>query len=188
MNAKNLRNLVGAVAASAAMVAPHWALAAEFLPYEGKNAVREGEGGTKKVVDGIHFWSNGDPPRKYRVLGFVEDTRHKTGLIGMISMSSLESDVASAAKASGGDAVILVAAEAETVGAVGTGFGGARANAFAAGNSVRASGSSWGTGVSGAVQKHHSRYAVVKYLPVEATSDPADDAPPTAAQTAARSD
>ena len=37
--------------------------AQEFLPYEGKNAIQEGEGGTKKVVDGVDFWADGAPPR-----------------------------------------------------------------------------------------------------------------------------
>ncbi len=164
MKSKQALVILVAVAAMTGLVTSQPTLAAEFLPFEGKNTVREGEGGTKKVIEGIDFWSNGEPPRKYRLLGFVQDTRGKTGLFGMIAMSSLETDVAAAAKGAGGDAVILVGAETETVGAVGNSFGGIRANSAASGNTVRTTGTGWGMGASVAVQKQHSRYAVVKYL------------------------
>ncbi len=35
--------------------------APQFLSYEGRNAVHEGQGGEKKAVDGIDFWMNGEP-------------------------------------------------------------------------------------------------------------------------------
>lgn len=141
------------------------ALAQDFLPYEGKNSVREGQGGTKKVVDGIDFWADGAPPRQFKLLGYIEDRRHKTGLVGMIRMSSLESNVAAVAKQNGGDAVILVSSEAETVGQVGNSYGTANANSthYAGATTTRASGTS--TSMSAAVQKQQSKYAVVKYLP-----------------------
>jgi hypothetical protein len=69
------------------------AAAQEFLPYEGKNAIPEGEGGTKKVVDGIDFWADGALPKPFKLLGYISDRRHKTGLIGAIRMSGLESDM-----------------------------------------------------------------------------------------------
>ena len=31
----------------------------EFIAYEGKDSIREGTGGTKKVVNGIEFWADG---------------------------------------------------------------------------------------------------------------------------------
>ncbi len=43
----------------------------DFQPYEGKAKVFEGEGGTKVSVDGVDFWSNGAPPRKYSIIGMV---------------------------------------------------------------------------------------------------------------------
>ena len=42
--------------------------AQDFLPYEGKNAVREGDGGTKKVVNGIDFWADGAPCARQRAM------------------------------------------------------------------------------------------------------------------------
>ena len=54
----------------------------EFLSYESKNSIRDGQGGERKTVDGIDFWMRGDPPRRYQVIGSLTDERHKTGLIG----------------------------------------------------------------------------------------------------------
>lgn len=43
----------------------------EYQPYEGKNNLYEGVGGTKLVVDGIDFWANGTPPLTYSIIGIV---------------------------------------------------------------------------------------------------------------------
>ncbi len=43
----------------------------DYQPYEGKSNLYEGKGGTKVVVDGVDFWANGEPPRKYTILGVV---------------------------------------------------------------------------------------------------------------------
>jgi len=153
------------------------AAAQEFLPYEGKNAIHEGEGGTKKVVNGIDFWADGAPPRSFKLLGYISDRRHKSGLFGALRMSTLEGDVADVAKANGGDAVILVSAEAETVGTVGHSFGQANGTANTYGGSTTVHASGWSTGISSAVQKQQSKYAVVKYVEGPTTSNPPPSAP-----------
>jgi hypothetical protein len=141
----------------------------EFLAYEGKNAIHEGQGGEKKTVDGIDFWSNGDPPHKFLVLGSLTDRRHKTGLTGMVRMSELDSDIAKSVKAVGGDAVILESEDDDVVGV--TDF--ANTNVYGSGGngSYRANG--FTTGMTRPIKKHDSRYIVVKYLP--------DDPPATTA-------
>lgn len=141
------------------------ARADDFIAYVGNNAVQQGSGGEKKTVDGIDFWSNGAPPRKFKLLGFIDDTRLKSGLFGKIRMARLEPSIAKRAKRAGGDAVILVSASAETTGYVGQSFTNAQASATGYGNTVTAQGSSWTTSGAVAVQKQHSRYAVIKYLP-----------------------
>lgn len=70
------------------------ATAADFVSYEAKDSIREGSGGEKRIVDGVDFWANGAPPRRFRIIGFITDSRLKTGLIGMMRMSSLDSSVA----------------------------------------------------------------------------------------------
>ena len=84
-------------------------------------------------------------------------------------MATLESDVARAAKAAGGDAVVLEGEGEEVVGHIGyanTDVNGSASAGFFHGN---ASTSAFST----AVKKHNARYLVVKYV---------DDTPtPTAA-------
>jgi hypothetical protein len=127
------------------------AMAQEFAAWEGKPQVHEGQGGTRKTVDDIDFWTNGAPPRKFMLLGYITDRRHKTGIWGAISMGNLEADVAKVAKQAGGDAVILVSADAETTGYVGNAWNNPNGN------------HTWGSGAP--VQKQNSKFAVVKYLP-----------------------
>ena len=127
-----------AVCLIVAAVAGTAAASPEFLTYESRNPVRTGQGGERKTVDGVDFWMRGNPPRRYKILGSLSDERHETGLFGAIRMSSLESDIAEAAKAAGGDAVILEKARDKAVRSVG--------------HSHRA------------MKDHDSRYLVVKYL------------------------
>jgi hypothetical protein len=159
--------LAGLLLAAPALAAP------EFKTYEARNPVREGQGGERKTVDTIDFWTNGDPPRRYQIIGSLTDERHKTGLWGMIRMSSYESDIAKAAKAAGGDAVILVSENDQVVGIVGGGFG--DANATYNGNTANASGSWFGT--SRPMKEHDSRFLVIKYLPDATPAQPAPSQP-----------
>lgn len=132
-------------------------LAQEFTAYEGKG-LREGAGGAKKIVDGIDIWSEGSPPFKFKIIGVINDRRHKTGLIGKMRMASLETDLAQLAKSNGGDGVILASAEVESTGVIGM------AQAYGTSNSA----TTLGTGV--AVQKQNSKYYVVKYFKAEETA------------------
>jgi hypothetical protein len=60
MNMKKNRTVVGIVLAlQAIVVSSADAIAQEFLAYEGKNAIQEGEDRTKKVVDCVEFWADG---------------------------------------------------------------------------------------------------------------------------------
>lgn len=177
---KNNRPLLSAISlVLPLLVACSTVVAQEFLPYEGKNTVQEGEGGTKKVVDGVDFWADGAPPRTFKLLGYITDRRHKTGLVGWIRMSSLDSDVAKLAKENGGDAVILVASEAETVGTVGSSYGSARGNANTVGGNTTMHATGWSTGSSAAVQKQQSKYAVVKYVEREKAVESKPQTPPS---------
>jgi hypothetical protein len=140
----------------------------EFLTYEGRDAVQEGQGGERKTVDGIDFWMRGDPPRRFQILGSLTDRRHQSGLIGMARMASLDSDIAKAAKGAGGDAVILEAEDSDVIGGSsyantvvngGGAAGGFHANAFTVGGSHL-------------IRKHDSRWLVVRYLPDAPASAP----------------
>ena len=122
----------------------------EFLKYQGRDAIQVGQGGSSKVVDGIDFWIDGTPPRRFQVLGTISDERHKTGLIGVIAMSGLEHDVAKLAHEAGADAVILSGAQDNVEGYVG---------------------STGSTAYVRPIESHASRYLVIKYLPDDRPTD-----------------
>lgn len=150
-----------------ALASPSWA-GMQFLTYEGRDSVHEGQGGEKKIVGGVEFWMSGTPPHRFQVLGSIEDERHKSGIIGAIAMSSLEKDVANLARRSGGDAVILTDARDNIKGIVGSSFGSASGDVsvFGSGNSAFGSWSGSGSSTSFArpIESHSSHYVVVRYL------------------------
>jgi hypothetical protein len=48
----------------------------EYKTFEGVRAgIVEGKGGAKVIVDGMEIWEDGEPPRKFKVLGFIDETR-----------------------------------------------------------------------------------------------------------------
>jgi hypothetical protein len=50
----------------------------DYQPLEARApVVREGGYGTRKVVDGVDIWTAGEPPRKYQVLGIINDERSR---------------------------------------------------------------------------------------------------------------
>ena len=83
-------------------------------------------------------------------------------------MSSLESDIAKAAKTAGGDAVILAAEGDETTGTVGSVFGNTNGNYNSSGFNANTS----SIGIGRAIKDHESRYWVVKYLPDSMVAPP----------------
>jgi len=124
----------------------------EFKPFEAKVNAFEGRGGTKTVAAGMEIWDNGEPPRKYMVLGFIDDERSG----GFIPMASLKSDIVQKAKEVGGDAVIQLSSNSQLAGVYSSGS----ATAYSSGRSVNAYGSS--TAVP--IRRNLSKFAVIKYL------------------------
>lgn len=154
-----MNKLYFAAAMSAALLGASAANAGtHFLTYEGKDAIQEGRGGEKKVIDGIEFWMSGAPPHRFQVLGSVTDERHKSGLVGVIAMSGLDKAIAATAKRAGGDAVVLVEEHDDVTGTISTVF----------------SDSSGGFSVGRNIKSHASHFMVVKYLD---TSPPSSTAP-----------
>jgi hypothetical protein len=71
---------------------------------EGQNSVVVGRGGTRKVVDGVDVWVNGEPPRRFRVLIIVGDIRPGPAT----SLAELERDIVKKVRKYGGDAGIII--------------------------------------------------------------------------------
>lgn len=124
----------------------------EFKPFEAKVNAFEGSGGTKTIVAEMEVWDNGEPPRKFSVLGIIEDERPG----GPIPMASLKSDVVQKAKAVGGDAVIQLNDNSQLIGVYSSGS----ATAYSYGRTATAYGSS--TAVP--MRRNYSKFAVIKFL------------------------
>ena len=140
------------IAAGSLLLAVVGCATIEFKPFEAKVNAFEGAGGTKVVIEGMEFWDNGEPPRKYMVLGIVDDERPG----GPIPMASLKSDVVHKAKEVGGDAVIQLNSNSQLLGVYSSGS----ATAYSYGRSATAYGSS--TAVP--MRRNLSKFAVIKYL------------------------
>ena len=106
----------------------------EYKSFEAKDNMFDGKGGTKIVVDGMEMWDNGDPPRKFKVLGIIDDQRPG----GLIPMSQLRSDMVKKAREAGGDAVVQLSNQSQIAGYQTSGS----AAAYAYGSSATAYGSS----------------------------------------------
>lgn len=129
----------------------------DFAAYEGPPKVIDGEGGTKITKNGIDYWTTGTPPRRYQVIGFVQDKRDEYWDGGHAIGSP---SIAKKVKAAGGDGVILQTQE-EAGKSGGYGSSNQFFGWFAAGGS-----------------KTITRMLVVKYLPNQSpTAQPSDGSP-----------
>jgi hypothetical protein len=124
----------------------------EFKTFEGNNVVVEGNGGTKVVVDGMEIWDNGDPPRKFKLLGIIDDDRPG----GIVPMAQLKSDIVKRARQAGGDAVIQLRSQSQIEGYFVTG----NASASSSGNNVSAHGSA----MAAPLRRNVAQFAVIKYV------------------------
>lgn len=124
----------------------------EYKSFEAKDNMFDGKGGTKIVVDGMEMWDNGDPPRKFKVLGIIDDQRPG----GLIPMSQLRSDMVKKAREAGGDAVVQLSNQSQIAGYQTSGS----ASAYAYGSSATAYGSSTTT----PIRRNVAKFAVIKYL------------------------
>jgi hypothetical protein len=79
--------------------------APEFRQYVGAAEVSQGSGGMLERVEGIDFWQDGAPPRRYRILGQV-DEEWRTPEMDRVDMRRL----APVVKSAGGDGAVLVTA------------------------------------------------------------------------------
>lgn len=116
----------------------------DFAAYEGPPKIVQGEGGTKITKNGIDYWTTGTPPRRYQLIGFVQDKRDEDWDGGQAVGSP---GVARKVKKAGGDAVIIESQEE-------AGKGG---------------GAGYGTGLFGILamggSKTITRMLVIRYMP-----------------------
>lgn len=75
-----------------------------YQPYEGKNNLHEGQGGSKLTISDVDFWANGAPPRKYTIIGIIDSEVGE----GLGDMDILRGAVATEVKKRGGQGAIEV--------------------------------------------------------------------------------
>jgi hypothetical protein len=116
----------------------------KFTEYHGTE-VFQGKGGEPRDVDGMEFWDDGEPARKFKILGVITHSRGERLPLGRLSRifsspsseDDREAKIAKAARKQDGDAVIILSGD---------------------------EGSS-DEGDDGGGSRHgHRRYVVVKYL------------------------
>jgi hypothetical protein len=122
-----------------------------YYTYSG-SGIYQGRGGASKNVDGIDIWLVGTPPREFKIIGYVTDSRPG----GPIPMAMRDSDLAAAAKKNGGDGILLKADQADFLGTYST----ANATAVTNGNVTTA----FGSGISVPIVRREGQYYVIKYL------------------------
>jgi hypothetical protein len=123
----------------------------EYYPYQGGGPMI-GQGGAAKRIDGIDIWQIGAPPRKFQIIGFIEDTRPGSPP----SMAQRDSALAAVAKQHGGDGVLIQSDVVQYAGSVTSG------NAF----TTFGAGSAFTTGsaISAPIVRREGRFFVIKYL------------------------
>lgn len=151
---------------AAAMAAHPLSAKTRYEAYEARNSVIEGQGGSRTTKDGVDFWTTGDPPRRYQIIGIIRDNRGTGALHGNAIGSS---GIAKKVREVGGDAVILLNQNSSVKGVWSQG------QAFAYGNQA------YGSGISIPIEERVTTFAVVKYLtaidPAPAVQSPSGSAP-----------
>jgi hypothetical protein len=133
----------------------------DFQAWEGRQAlVVEGRGGTKKIVDGMDVWMNGDPPRKFQVLGLVEDQRPG----GIIPMAQLKHDVVRKVRQYGGNAAILISSVSQLRGYYSTATTNTNLYGSVYRGSYTGSATSFGSSTTVPLTSRASKFLVIKYL------------------------
>jgi hypothetical protein len=138
-----------------------------YYTYSG-SGIYQGRGGASKNVDGVDIWLDGTPPRKFRIIGYVTDSRPG----GPIPMAIRDSDLAAAAKRNGGDGILLKAEQSEFLGTYSTGSATAvttgHATAVTNGNLTTVTGggvtTATGSGISVPIVRREGQYYVIKYV------------------------
>lgn len=152
-----MRVLLAGVGLVVAMAAGPIEAKARFQQYEARNAVVEGQGGARTTKDGIDFWTTGDPPRRYQIIGIIRDNRG-TGVFHGNAIGS--SGIAKMVREAGGDAAILLNQNSSVKGI------------WSQGQASMYGNQAYGSGIAIPIQERTTTLAVVKYLLPEASPNP----------------
>ena len=139
--------LATAVAAAALLAA---CSTAQYQPASGQPQVAKGKGGLLRVQDGLEVWDADGPPRRYEVVGRIDDER--TG--GALERPAWGSNVAKLAREAGGSALIELRRDAQGAGYKLLGTGAATEN----------QGPALGQAPAVPLTRRAAAYLVIRYL------------------------
>ena len=121
----------------------------EYKYFEGsQSGIVQGKGGSKVVIDNMDIWDDGEPPRKFKLVGFIDDIRD-TGLLQITSRSN----IVKKAREAGGDALIKLHTQSQIESLYSAGG----ASAYAYGVHVRTTSYESSDNLT-------TKYAVINYL------------------------
>jgi hypothetical protein len=138
---------------------------ARYVAYDGLDSISEGRGGTKIVAHDVDFWTTGQPPRRFQVLGILTDKRCNSCSFSGEAVGSRS--IAKQVKEVGGDAVIILDQNSRITGYVHGGQANVNGN------------TAYGSGWTAPVEEATTRMVVVKYLLSEPASPAQAPAPPS---------
>ena len=127
--------------------------------------MNEGTGGTKETVEGVDIWRDGTPPRKFKMIGVIDDVRRDSWMAG-----SGKKSLAKKAAEVGGDAIIILDSRREVVGHYNPGRSGTATTTgtfYGSGNTTMYQGQTTyqtGGSTSTAIRDKITKAAVIKYL------------------------
>ena len=131
----------------------------DYYPYHGGGPLI-GQGGAAKRIEGVDIWLTGSPPRKFQIIGYVEDTRSGK----MLAMSTRDRRLAEKAKLYGGDGVLIQSDTVTNMGSVSSGNAFTSLNGAAYGNTFYGSALTTGTSITTSIIWREGRFFVIKYL------------------------
>jgi hypothetical protein len=120
-----------------------------FEAYDARDSIVEGKSGSRIEKDGIDFWTMGDPPRRYQIIGIIRDNRGKGVFHGNAIGSS---GIAKKVREVGGDAAILLNQNSALKGI------------YSQGQTTANGNQAFGTGFAIPIQERTTTFLVVKYL------------------------
>lgn len=128
----------------------------DYKPFVGNDQVYQGNGGALEQDDGIDIWSNGEPNRPFKILGYMTAEIRD----GFFAEELMMSSVISKAKDVGADAIILTGSNTIGAGTYSVGTGASTTGFF--GGSARSFGTGAGTAI--ALRDLQHAYVLIKYV------------------------
>jgi hypothetical protein len=135
-----------------------------FTEYRGQPEFT-GRGGTVKHVDGIEFWTSGEPNRRFKVLGFIDQSHYNNrSLLSLIANANNDSELIATATKHGGDAIMFIGADSVVTGYSTTSFAQGQSTGMDAGGVLSDNSSAYGSATTHANKWDSTCVAVIEYL------------------------